>query len=112
MQVVFLLIILWFIIMLIIWFVSSTYKKEKEKEEKNKKDEIMLVRVGDKIKIIEMKGEPNYKGRGGIVKEIDDYGLLHGTWGSLAIDLHEDTIKVMNKWETNTRETTKNIQTK
>ena len=72
----------------------------------------MLIRVGDKIKIIEMKGEPNYKDKEGIVKEIDDYGLLHGTWGSLAIDLQEDTIKVIKKWETNAKETTKNIQTK
>ena len=46
--------------------------------------------VGKTIRIINMKGEPEYEGRIGIVKHVDDIGQLHGTWGSLAIDFNED----------------------
>ena len=42
-------------------------------------------KVGDNIKIIEMLGEPSYKGRVGIVEFIDGVGQLHGSWGGLAI---------------------------
>ena len=41
--------------------------------------------VGDIIYIEEMKGEPAYKERTGVVESIDDIGQLHGSWGSLAI---------------------------
>ena len=44
-----------------------------------------MPKVGDKIHIIEMIGEPNYVGREGIVTYIDDMGNLHGTWGGLAL---------------------------
>ena len=44
-----------------------------------------MVKVGDTIRIIEMKGEPNYTGREGVVKHIDSAGQLHGTWGGLAV---------------------------
>ena len=40
---------------------------------------------GDKIRIIEMIGEPNYTGREGIVTYIDDAKQIHGTWGGLAL---------------------------
>ena len=43
------------------------------------------VKVGDVIRIIEMKGEVGYDGRFGIVTCIDDAGQLHGTWGDLAV---------------------------
>lgn len=43
------------------------------------------VKVGDEIRIIEMKDEPQYSGREGVVKYIDDAGQIHGTWGGCAL---------------------------
>ena len=40
-----------------------------------------MVKVGDKIRIIHMDGEPLYSGKVGIVEYIDDIGLIHGSWG-------------------------------
>jgi hypothetical protein len=51
--------------------------------------------IGKKIKIIYMKGEPNYAGRTGIVTHIDDMKQLHGTWGGLAIIPNVDTFKII-----------------
>ena len=54
---------------------------------------------GDKIRIIEMDGEPErpdgggYAGRGGPVKYSDAAGQLHGTWGWLAVQPDRDTIE-------------------
>lgn len=42
-------------------------------------------KVGDKIKIIKMKGEPEYEGLTGEILLIDHMGQLHGTWGGLAV---------------------------
>lgn len=53
--------------------------------------------IGDKIKIIEMQGEPRYSGREGIVEHIDDAGQLHGTWGGLAVIPGEDVFSVIQK---------------
>ena len=41
--------------------------------------------IGKKIRIINMRGEPDYAGREGIIEHIDGLGQLHGTWGGLAI---------------------------
>ena len=49
-----------------------------------------MVKVGDKIRIIYMSGEPQYTGREGIVKYIDDAGQIHGTWGGCALIPGED----------------------
>lgn len=54
----------------------------------------MSIKVGDKIRIIEMAGEPNYNGREGIVERIDGIGQAHGTWGGLAVN-DEDTIEII-----------------
>ena len=43
------------------------------------------IKIGSKIKIICMAGEPQYTGREGIVTHIDDAGQIHGTWGGCAI---------------------------
>lgn len=43
------------------------------------------VKVGDLIRIIQMKDEVGYDGRFGIITSIDDAGQLHGTWGGLAV---------------------------
>jgi len=46
--------------------------------------------IGKTISIIEMKGEPEYCGKIGVVKYIDDAGQLHGSWGGLALIPGED----------------------
>lgn len=44
-----------------------------------------MIKVGDKIKIIQMEGEPEYDGKEGVVEFIDGAGQLHGSWGYCAI---------------------------
>ena len=44
-----------------------------------------MVKVGDKIKIIQMDGEPQYSGKIGVVEHIDDIGQIHGSWGGCAL---------------------------
>lgn len=44
-----------------------------------------MVKVGDRICIEQMDGEPQYTGKEGVVTKIDDAGQLHGTWGGLAV---------------------------
>lgn len=44
-----------------------------------------MVKVGDKIRIIHMDGEPHYSGKEGIVEHIDDIGQFHGSWGGCAL---------------------------
>lgn len=51
------------------------------------------MKVGDKIRIIKMAGEPQYTGREGTIELIDDAGQLHGTWGGLAVIPEEDEIE-------------------
>lgn len=54
----------------------------------------LTVKIGDKIKIISMKGEPQYTGASGIVTRIDDIGQIHGTWGCCAIIPDKDIFEV------------------
>lgn len=56
-----------------------------------------MTKVGDKIKIIDMSGEPRYAGREGIVEYIDDAGQIHGTWGGCALIPGEDSWEVISK---------------
>lgn len=46
---------------------------------------MMEPKVGDRIRIVSMEGEPQYEGREGTVEFIDDAGQIHGTWGGCAI---------------------------
>lgn len=55
----------------------------------------MKVKVGDKIRIIEMKDEPHYTGREGIVDHIDSLNQLHGSWGGLAVIPEVDKFEVI-----------------
>ena len=55
------------------------------------------VKIGDKIKIINMAGEPNYAGKEGVVDHIDDAGQIHGTWGGCAIIPEEDEFEILNE---------------
>mgnify|MGYP002857683695 FL=1 len=49
-----------------------------------------MVKIGDTIYIEYMEGEPQYSGRVGIVRSIDDMGQIHGSWGGLAINPEVD----------------------
>lgn len=42
-------------------------------------------KVGDKIIIVKMEGEPQYAGKTGTITLIDDIGQLHGTWGGCGV---------------------------
>jgi len=55
-----------------------------------------MYKIGDKIRIIAMKGEDHYNGREGVIEYIDGLDQLHGTWGGLAIIPEEDLIEVIN----------------
>ena len=57
----------------------------------------MYAQIGDKIKIIYMKGEPDYTGKEGIITHIDDFLQLHGDWGSLAIIPDMDEFEVIER---------------
>lgn len=57
----------------------------------------MKVNVGDTIRIIEMQGEPQYTGREGVVRSIDDMGQLHGSWGGLAVIPGEDQFELITR---------------
>lgn len=55
--------------------------------------------LGKKIEITYMEGEPQYSGRVGIIKMIDDAGQIHGTWGGCAIIPGIDSFKVIKELE-------------
>lgn len=54
---------------------------------KMNKRELEALYLGRTIEIVNLADEPfvSYSGRTGLVEYIDDIGMLHGTWGSLAI---------------------------
>ena len=54
-----------------------------------------MPKIGDKIRIIYMSGEPRYTGKEGIVKFIDDAQQIHGTWGGCALIPGEDEWEVI-----------------
>ena len=56
-----------------------------------------MVKVGDKIKIIYMEGEPQYSGKTGIVELIDDIGQIHGTWGGCALIPNVDKFEIVEE---------------
>ena len=56
-----------------------------------------MVKVGDIIRIEHMDGEPQYEGREGVVKSIDDAGQLHGSWGSLAVVPSTDIFTIIGQ---------------
>lgn len=55
------------------------------------------VSIGDTIRIIEMKGEPQYDGKEGVVEFIDCIGQIHGTWGGCAVIPEEDIFQIIKK---------------
>lgn len=46
--------------------------------------------VGKEVFIREMKGEPQYAGKTGVVTYVDDAGQIHGTWGGCALTVDDD----------------------
>ena len=56
----------------------------------------MNYKIGDKIRIVEMLGEPQYRGSEGVIEFIDDAGQLHGTWGGCALIPGEDLFEVIS----------------
>ena len=54
-----------------------------------------MPKVGDKIRIIYMEGEPQYAGREGIVEFIDDAKQIHGTWGGCALIPGSDSWEII-----------------
>ena len=62
------------------------------------KDDIEFLRkayVGKSIHINAMVGEPQYSGREGTVRFVDDFGQLHGDWGGLAVNPRCDSVAVL-----------------
>ena len=55
----------------------------------------MKYKVGQKIRIKSMDGEPRYCGKVGTIESIDDIGQLHGDWGGLAVNTDCDEIEVI-----------------
>ena len=51
-------------------------------------------KVGDKIHIVNMEGEPAYTDKEGVVQHIDSIGQLHGTWGGCGLLPDVDTYYV------------------
>ena len=56
-----------------------------------------MVKAGDKLRIVNMKGEPYYSGKEGIVLFVDDAGQIHGTWGSCALIPDEDVFLIIEQ---------------
>ena len=55
------------------------------------------MKVGDKIRIIYMAGEPQYTGKEGVIRSIDSLGQLHGSWGGCALIPGEDRFEVVEE---------------
>lgn len=56
-----------------------------------------MVKVGDTIRIEYMDGEPQYAGREGVVRSIDDMGQLHGSLGGLAVVPSTDIFTIIGQ---------------
>lgn len=55
-------------------------------------------KVGDKIRIIHLRGEDSrYDGKEGTIEFVDSLGQLHGTWGGLAVIPEVDRFVVIEK---------------
>jgi hypothetical protein len=75
--------------------VQKAWKARKRAEKKELEKMRTNAKVGDTIRIIEMKGEPRYDGKIGVVEHIDDIGQVHGTWGGCAIQPERDTFEIL-----------------
>lgn len=57
----------------------------------------MKAKIGDKIRIIHMDGEPNYTGKTGVIEKIDDAGQIHGSWGGCAVIPEWDQFEIIGR---------------
>lgn len=55
------------------------------------------MKIGTRIRIDHMEGEPHYNGREGIVEHIDDMGQIHGSWGGLAVQPEHDRFTILEE---------------
>ena len=55
------------------------------------------VAIGDKIRIVQMAGEPQYSGKEGTVKSIDSIGQIWGTWGGCALIPEKDQFVIIEE---------------
>lgn len=76
--------------------VRVTGYEESKYWDREEYDRANVIKVGTKIRIIEMYGEPQYNGREGVIEFIDSLGQLHGTWGGLAVVYQKDKIEVID----------------
>ena len=53
------------------------------------------IEIGQTIKIVCMKVEPQYTGKTGTVTHIDSKNQIHGTWGGLALQPENDEWEVI-----------------
>ena len=61
----------------------------------------MKLEIGTKIRIVEMKDEPQYANREGIITYIDDAKQIHGTWGGCALIPGIDSFIILSEKEDN-----------
>lgn len=58
-----------------------------------------MIKIGQKVRIINMNGEPQYAGKEGYITEInpDPWGdtQIHGTWGGCCLYLGMDEFEVI-----------------
>lgn len=55
------------------------------------------VKIGDRIRIVKMSGEPQYAGKEGYVELIDDAGQIHGSWGGCALIPEKDEFEIIGE---------------
>lgn len=63
------------------------------------KGEFRTEMVGRMIVINRMEGEPQYRGKIGVVQSVDDRLQLHGTWGGLAVDPTLDEFQILGNFK-------------
>lgn len=60
-----------------------------------------MIKIGDKIRIDYMEGEPQYSGREGVVQSInrDPWGdtAIRGTWGGCSVYEGKDAYTIIEK---------------
>lgn len=56
--------------------------------------------IGKTVRIIDMNGEPQYNGKVGVVKLVDDMGQLHGSWSGCAIIPGTDDYEIIEGEDT------------
>lgn len=61
------------------------------------KRKIVIPKVGDIIKIINISGVPSYSNKIGVVTSLDFLGQLHGTWGGWVVVPNEDTYEIIGE---------------